>query len=427
VSADAGPVLEAVGTPAAGRLHYGWWIVVAALAIEFFGIGFGVFALTAAYPYLMDAFGWSRTEVVGSMTVVVTAVALLGPVTGAFLDRYPVRRLFLAGSALQAVALLALSTIESLPAYYAASALLGIGLSGVTVLPNQVLVARWFRARIGLVNGIITAGTVLGGAAAPLLVTVLAERMGWRVAFRVLAVLVGTLPPLVVWTLVRERPADVGIEPYGAAEPAARAAPADVGGASVALRQPVLWVLAVALFLGSWPCYAATKHVILYLREVGVPPLPAAETLSRMLVAASVGRLLFGVLWDRFPPRAVLLADYLCLVGGALLLLGARSPAVRPVFVVVFGLGYGGLMPLVPLTVIAWFGRARLGSVLGCFKLFYDAAAALAPLATAWLADRLGGYAVPFTVNAILPCVSVALVALAVGRPPIAGEPAVPG
>src|SRR6185295_18671649 len=99
------------GAPRAGRIHYAWWIVVAALAIGFFGIGFGVFALTAAYPYLIAAFGWSRTEVVASMTFVVTSVALLGPATGAFLDRHPVRRLFLAGSAVQAVALLLLSTI----------------------------------------------------------------------------------------------------------------------------------------------------------------------------------------------------------------------------------------------------------------------------------------------------------------------------
>lgn len=416
MSADPERLPLAAALPA--RMHYAWWIVVAALAIEFFGIGFGVFALTAAYPYLITAFGWSRTEVVASMTVVVTAVAILGPVTGAFLDRYPVRRLFFAGSALQAIALLSLSLIDSLPAYYAASALLGVGLSGVTVLPNQVLVARWFRARLGLVNGIITAGTVLGGAAAPLLVTVLAERMGWRIAFRVLAVLVGTLPPLVVWWLVRERPADLGLVAYGDDAAAGDRTPAPPGrGLAEAAREPTLWLLAVALFLGSWPCYAATKHVILYLREVGVEPVPAAAVLSWMLLAASGGRLLFGLLWDRLAVRTVLLIDYACLAAGALLLLATRTPSVRPLYVVVFGLGYGGLMPLVPLTVVSYFGRGRMGAVVGCFKLFYDAAAALAPLATAYLADRLGGYVVPFAANAVLPCVSLALVALLVGPP----------
>jgi MFS family permease len=386
------------------------------VAIEFFGLGFGIFALTASYPYLIQEFGWSRTAVVASMTFVVTTVAVLGPVTGMLLDRYPIRRLFVVGSLVQAAGLVAFATVRTLPAYYAASVLLGVGMSGVTVLPNQVLVARWFRTRLGLVNGLITAGTVLGGSASPLLVTVLAERIGWRAGFCVLAALVGTVPPLVVWLLVRERPADLGLAPYGDAvvEPAATGTRAALGAA---LRQPVLWLLAAALFCASWPCYAATKHVILFLREMGVAPLPAAATLSWMLLAATVGRLVFGILWDHLPPRVVLVIDYVLLVAGAFLLLAARDPRARAVYVVLFGLGYGGLMPLVPLTVVAYFGRRGMGAVLGCFKLFYDGAAALAPLATAWLYDRQGSYQTAFTVNALLPCVALVLVLLAVRAP----------
>src|SRR5258706_1592034 len=122
------------------RIHYGWWIVVAAVTIEFFGLGFGIFALTASYPYLVQEFGWSRTAVVGSMTIVVTTVAVLGPAVGSFLDRHSIRGLFIVGSLIQAVALCWLSTIGSLGTYYAASALLGVGMSGVTVLANQILV-----------------------------------------------------------------------------------------------------------------------------------------------------------------------------------------------------------------------------------------------------------------------------------------------
>jgi MFS family permease len=285
-------------------------------------------------------------------------------------------------------------------------------------------VARWFRARLGLANGIVAAGTVLGGAVSPLLVTVLAESGGWRGAFRVLALLVGTLPPLVVWLVVRERPADMGVAPYGDDGLADGRGPRRAGaGLRAAVREPVLWLLALALFCGSWPCYAATKHVILYLRGLGVAPVPAAATLSWMLLAASGGRLLFGALWDVLPPRTVLLLDYTFLAAGALLLLGAEAPRVRVVYVVVFGLGYGGLMPLVPLTVVAYFGRRAMGAVLGCFKLFYDGAAALAPLATAYLYDRTGGYGFAFRVNAVLPCVALAVMALAVRPPRSDGAP----
>ena len=397
-------------------MHYGWWILVAAVAIEFFGLGFGIFALTASYPYLIASFGWSRTAVVGSMTCVVTTVALLSPLTGQLLDRYPIRRLFVGGSIVQALALLALGRMTSLGEYYAACVLLGAGMSGVSVLPNQVLVARWFRARLGLVNGVITAGTVLGGAASPMLVTMLAESVGWQTGFTLLAVVVGTVPPLVVWWLVRERPADLGLGPYGD-EPGAPVLPPPPGALAAALRQPTLWGLAVAVFCASWPCYAATKHVILYLRGAGVEPLEAAATLSWMLLAASVGRLLFGVLWDYLPPRTVLLADYVLIVVGSVLVFTATAPVPRVLYIVVFGLGYGGLMPLVPLLVVAYFGRRAMGAILGCFKLSYDTAAGLAPLCTAYLFDRSGSYEGAFVLNAALPCLALVLLLLAVGAP----------
>lgn len=403
-------------TERAARIHYGWWIVVAAVTIEFFGLGFGIFALTASYPYLIQAFGWSRTAVVGSMTIVVTTVAILGPAVGSFLDRHSIRGLFIAGSLIQAVALCWLATIESLGAYYAASALLGVGMSGVTVLPNQILVTRWFRARLGLVNGLVTAGTMLGGATSPSLVTVLAESAGWRIGFLVMAALVGTIPPLVVWLLVRDRPADLGLAPYGDAA-LETTAPSAREGLGAAIRQPTLWMIGVSFFLASWPCYAATKHIILYLRDLGVAPVPAAATLSEMLLFSTIGRLLFGVLWDASPPRAILLVDCVLLAAGALLLLAAEHPVVRAIYPFVFGLGYGGLMPLVPLTVVAYFGRRTMGAMLGFCKLFYDTAAATAPLLTAYLYDRFGSYAVAFTLNAVLPCLALALVVFAL-RPP---------
>ena len=106
------------------RIHYAWWIVTGSVVIEFFGLGFGIFALTASYPYWERAFHWSRTAVVGSMTVVVTTVAVLSPFVGWLLDRRSVRQLFVVGSLVQAAGLLALSRVQSLSAYYAASCLL---------------------------------------------------------------------------------------------------------------------------------------------------------------------------------------------------------------------------------------------------------------------------------------------------------------
>ena len=93
---DARP--PAAPQPRGFHWHYAWVVVGASLLVEFFGIGFGFFALIASYPYF-EALGWARTTVVFSSTVMITTIAILSPLTGAYMDRrssssssLPVRR-----------------------------------------------------------------------------------------------------------------------------------------------------------------------------------------------------------------------------------------------------------------------------------------------------------------------------------------------
>jgi len=76
-------------------------------------------------------------------------------------------------------------------------------------------------------------------------------------------------------------------------------------------------------------------------------------------------------------------------------------PALLYPCLVVLGIGYGGLLPAIPVMTVHLFGRAHLGAILGAYKIPYDAAAAGAPLLTAALYDRFGGYAVPERLNAV--------------------------
>jgi hypothetical protein len=44
-----------------GRIFYGWWVLAASVVIELFGLGFGIFAITTVYPYVVQTFpDWSR-------------------------------------------------------------------------------------------------------------------------------------------------------------------------------------------------------------------------------------------------------------------------------------------------------------------------------------------------------------------------------
>lgn len=397
------------------RPFYGWWVLAASMVIELFGLGFGIFAIATAYPYITETFpDWSRSIVILPTSIVILTAGALAPVTGVLIDRYPIRRLFTAGILLQSLALFLFGRVETPAQYLGTAALLGLGLSGVTILPNQVLVSRWFTARVGLVNGAILAATAFGAAISPALITRLIEALGsWRAAFAWIAALALVPPMLVTWLVVRDHPRDLGLTPYGG--DATTAMPD--GAPGLTLRESAhtgaFWALAAVVFLGGMPCYSFNKHVLLYLRDLGYAPVLAADVKSLYFAVSGTARLSFGYLSDRFERRHVMLAHSACIaLAYPLLLLVPERPALLYPCIVVLGIGYGGLLPAIPIMSVHLFGRAHLGTILGVYKVPYDLAAAGAPLLTAALYDHFGGYVEAERLNAALAWVGF-LVALA--------------
>lgn len=378
------------------RRFYGWYVLAASVVIELFGLGFGIFAITTVYPYIIDTFpDWSRSTVFLPTSLIILLVGGLSPLIGYLIDRYSIRIIFVAGILVQGTALLLFSRVQTPVQYVAVSLLLGIGMSGVTILPNQVLVSRWFQSRVGLVNGIVLGATALGAAIAPALITRIIVAADWRTAFIIVALLASVPPLLVVLTVVRDRPQDMGLQPYGAA-PAAAAAPLEGMTLRDAARRPTFWVFAAVIFLGGMPCYSHNKHILVFLKELGFDPISAADYKGFYFFVSACGRLLFGWLADRTDRRNLLAFQvFLIGVGFPLLFLVPAHPSVLIPSLLLLGAGYGGLLPSVPILSVHYFGRAHLGTILGAFKISYDLAAAGAPAFTAALYDHYGSYTVP--------------------------------
>ena len=50
--------------PRRAPIFYGWYVLAASVVIELFGLGFGIFAVTTVYPYIVETFpDWSRPAV----------------------------------------------------------------------------------------------------------------------------------------------------------------------------------------------------------------------------------------------------------------------------------------------------------------------------------------------------------------------------
>jgi MFS family permease len=278
---------------------------------------------------------------------------------------------------------------------------LGVGLAGQVT--HAALLSVWFIKRRGTIIGFAFAGMGLGVQAISPLAQHLILRTGWRQTFVVLAIGTAVYAVLVFLTL-RNRPQDVGLQPYGAVQRQTGAAPR----AALPLRAPVqpwtvqealhtreFWALAVAQLLIPTAIFPIAVHQVAYLADLGFSVQLAAAILGTMGLMSSFGRLIFGVLSDRLGRFGGVTLSVVCSQLGILVLVLITSSAVTwPLYLYVFffGLGYGARGPILSAIAADLFPGPSFGIIFGLVSIGYGLGGALGPWFGGYVYDLLGSY-----------------------------------
>ena len=99
----------------------------------------------------------------------------------------------------------------------------GIGTGLTAIVLAATVATRWFTARRGLVVGLLSASSATGQLVFLPLIAELTDRFGWRLALVFVCGLLA-FAALLALVLMRDRPSDLDLPPYG--ETASRAAAA---------------------------------------------------------------------------------------------------------------------------------------------------------------------------------------------------------
>ncbi|MCX2970986.1 MULTISPECIES: MFS transporter [Streptomyces] len=428
------PTTRSTARPAApppvlrrGRVHRAWWVAaVAALAIA----GAGAFATLPGLLVdpLHREFAWSHGTIGFAVWVNMALGGLAAPFATALMDRFGLRRV--AALALTAVGTGAvLTTVMTSPwqltLYW--GLLVGIGCGAVAMGFAAVVAGRWFRARRGLVTGVLTAAGVFGQFVFLPVLSWGVERYAWRPTTITVALVALALAPL-AWWLLRDHPADVGLRPYGATAFVPR--PTPVPGAfrhalrvlRRAARTRTFWLLAATFAI----CGASTNgimwtHFVPAAHDHGMPPTAAASLLSLIGVFNVAGTVFSGWLTDRFDARLLLTVYYLlravalaCLPS----LLGPQTTWPLVVFVVFFGLlDVATVPPTIALaTLRETYGERDSALVFGWTLTFHQVGAGAMAFFTGLLRDAAGSYDTAWLLSAGL-CALAAALAWSIRRP----------
>jgi sugar phosphate permease len=408
---------------------YGWFIVATAFLFMMLIVGFATYGLPLFFPLWVakpadGGFGWRRDQITFGNTLSKLIVGpVLGFAAGWAMERFGPKRVMFFGALCAAGAMLGFGLMSSLPQLYSFYFFNALGYLCAGPLPSQVLLSHWFARLRGRVMGIAYVGIGVGGMLVPWIVRYFNREFGWRGSMKALAVLFAVVM-LAALAIVKRRPEDLGLFPDGDDKPVETSKSMLTVKLASIVKTPAFWLLAAGSVLSISAIGGVMQNLALYIADIK----PKAEidltktTISSITLASSVaGRIVMGLLADRFTKKYVMLVTYL-LVGLSipLLIFAKDYPALLYVFAVTFGFGLGADYMLIPLMAAECFGLAALSRVLGIIIMSDAVGEAVMPTVVANIRETTGSYANGFaliTGLALLGAVAILSIKYRDGKP----------
>jgi MFS family permease len=394
-------------------LFHGWRVVAGVFAVTFVGFG-AAYTFSALFTPLQQEFAASRGAVSAVFSIAGFLYFALGVVSGPLADRWGARPLVVSGMVVLAAGLALAAAARSLTEVLLAYGL-GVGLGvGLAYAPALGAVQRWFVARRGLASGLAVSGIGVGTLVLPPLAAALAQSVGWRGAYLVLAavtLVVGGGMAL----LVESDPARRGLAPDGA--PPASAVPAQ----GLTLGQAVRTRRFAGLYAGCLVCglgvFTPFAHLVPYALDRGIAPTRAALLLALIGAGSTAGRFLLGGLADRLGRLPALLSMFVGMTAAMGIWAAAYDFAMLAAFALAYGVFYGGWVALLPALVADYFGGRAVGSIIGVLYTSVAFGTLVGPIAAGRAYDAAGSYLVPIVLAAVANLVAAAVVAATARTP----------
>src|SRR6202158_1030312 len=370
-------------------------------------------------------FGWSRAIISSAVSVNLVLYGLVGPFAAAVMERFGIRRTVIASLIIVCLGVALTSQMRSSwQLVLTWGIMVGLGTGTTAMVLGATVVNRWFFSRRGLVKGVLTASTATGQMLFLPLEAHIAEHHGWRAVTLLVALVIVLLVPLVA-LLVRDRPSDLGLLPYGASPETSLPPPSKQNPLVNALRvlresahKGDFWLLAGSFFV----CGATTNglvgtHLIPACMDHGIPEVPAAGLLAVMGIFDLVGTTASGWLSDRFDSRK-LLFWYYGMRGLALLWLPQAFDATvvgLPVFAVFYGLDWIATVPPTVRLTTETVGVRDAPIAFGWIVASHQIGAGVGALGEGVIRSTLTTYTPAWIVAGAI-CLLAALVVLRIGR-----------
>lgn len=394
------------------KIFYGWYIVVSCVLIMALGYAPLVSCASLFIKPITDDLGFARSAYTLVNTISTLIGVVMAPFVGKLMSKKYMHKILVICVAGLAVSYGMYSVANTLPAFYIIAVFVGIFAAGSTMLPVSIVITNWFQKQRGLAMSIAMAGSGIGGAILSPIIGVLITKYGWRHTYFVLAIAMFCVLVPVVAIIIRQKPADKGLEPYGygAAQDDKKVNKEAEWNVSLQVLRgkAVFWAFIVGMALlclsGS-----AIAHIPSAIMDAGYSTAKAASIASLYLAIAVPGKLILGHIFDKYGAKAGIVFGNTAFFLSAVALLFIKSEPILYIMAVLFGFGtcIGTVSPSVLTSKL--FGTKHYAEIYGFVMMFTNAGFAFGVPIIAAVYDVTGSYDVAWIIIAVLAVVMTLL------------------
>ena len=373
-------------------------VVAGACLTQFTVIGL-LFSYGVFFKSFEAEFGWSRTMLSAAASLAFFMMGTLAMLAGRLNDRFGPRRVLAVSGLIYGLGYATLSQISApwhLFAIFGTALAIGLSTHDVVTLST---IARWFKARRGIMSGVIKVGTAFGQIAMPPVAAALILWLGWQQALMVIGLCATVL--LLLAAFLISAPADS----------AAQAKTPETGASFAQARTSrIFWTLCAIQFLFFSALMTVPTHLAVHGMDLGMSAPRAAALLSVIGAASIAGRLSVGFAVDGIGGKNAYILCFAFLLTSLAGLIFITGHAALFVIIAIYGFAHGGLFTVVSPAVAEYFGMKAHGAIFGTVLFFGTIGGSLGPIFAGMVFDSTASYAPAFTTLAIGVSIGLALV-----------------
>lgn len=378
---------------------------VGAVMMLFLGL---IYAWSTFVKPLETEFLWNRAQTSVTFTISI-AFFVIGLISSGFISqKFSNRIAILISSASMLAGFLLCSRVTTLTGLYISyGVLIGFGV-GVANSAIVSAIVKWFPDKTGAASGILMMGFGLGSLILGRLAVSLIASYGWRSTFMVFGVAFAAIMALgSIWILLP--PAGYSVPGTKARAKSAVEGALDIPASKVLARQS-FWLYIVWFALMMAGGLIVIGHASPFAQDLGLSESAAAWAVGVFSISNGLGRVLTGIVFDKFGMRRSMLLTTCYIVVASLLLTVSCLIVNIPLMILGFifaGLSYGGGPTTSSTFAASYYGATHFAVNYGLVSAGMIPGAIIGPALAGMLRTQSGGYLSSFVVMIAFGLVSL--------------------